>query len=501
MPKKGKFGEKNSYGIFLMDEINQLFQNNDLQQIYPSLSYASYSPLSVDYYNTRVKADFSIERLANILTELGIKDKDTVMSDEQKEKVLKCLSSSEFDRRFQTTNPVEEKIAELNAFLKGNDLPELNINEGYMRFTDTALNDSVFLEYLGEFESKCLMENLPVFYQAENIHLAEEQKQEITKIFSSVFAPYLPQPKEPVKREKKPELPYPNNLLYAIGIQTENPLSKAFEKELWEIIQKTNISDRNKDVLMQYYRDGRTQTELAEVFSVAKQRISEIVNIFPRRINKYKGTEIEKLYQKECMGELEYQNPDYPNNLLEEIGLGKINGKMSEAFQSMLEDVICSADTTKEKCTSEMLKDFYKHDFSKAEIAEKNGLSESMVSTYMSRMKQTIPAKEASELLLDELKSNDNIAMSEDSSLIVLLHMEKADPVLATIHDALAVNKLITFGDVLQAGMEQVQKTFSEAGFTAGEFSKFTEIMTDFCNQNPEEWKYRTPERTEQLDK
>ena len=110
-------------------------------------------------------------------------------------------------------------------------------------------------------------------------------------------------------------------------------------------------------------------------------------------------------------------------------------------------------------------------------------------------MQRLLPIKEVSELLLDELKSNDNIAMSEASSLIVLLHMEKADPVLADIHDALSINKLITFGDVLQAGMEQVQETFSKAGFTAGEFSKFTEIMTDFCNQNPEEWKYRTPEQ------
>ena len=215
----------------------------------------------------------------------------------------------------------------------------------------------------------------------------------------------------------------------------------------------------------------------------------------PRKIAKLKGTIIKNLYDKECMGELEYQRPDYPNNLLEAVGFGKINGKIFFFFFFMLEDVMFNADNTREKRANEILKDFYKHDFTKAEIAEKYDISEATVQTDIVRMQRLLPIKEVSELLLDELKSNDNIAMSEDSSLIVLLHMEKADPVLATIHDALSINKLITFGDVLQSGMEQVQKTFSEAGFTAGEFAKFTEIMTDFCNQNPEEWKYRTPEQ------
>ena len=59
--------------------------------------------------------------------------------------------------------------------------------------------------------------------------------------------------KSPVPKSDNPSIPkYPNNLLEEIGIHSEKPLSKAFEKRLWETIQRTNISDRNKDVLMQY---------------------------------------------------------------------------------------------------------------------------------------------------------------------------------------------------------------------------------------------------------
>ena len=224
-------------------------------------------------------------------------------------------------------------------------------------------------------ENKTFMQNAVEMYEAElNPEKVFSRKEEEipSKPLPSKHTIAEQHFKSPVPKSDNPPVPeYPNNLLQAIGIDSEKPLSREFEKNLWEIIQKTNIPDRNMDILMQYYHDGRTQAELTKDFSISRERIRQIVLGTPRKIAKLKGTIIKNLYDKECMGELEYQRPDYPNNFLEAVGFGKINGKISEGFQSMLEDIMFNADNTRGKRANEILKDFYKHDFTKAEIAEK----------------------------------------------------------------------------------------------------------------------------------
>lgn len=315
-------------------------------------------------------------------------------------------------------------------------------------------------------------------------------------------------------------LKYPNNLLMELGIViSSKPVSAEFTAQMEKLIDEAPTrqgrhSDSYKrltplsETLKLRYGEGKT---FEEIFK--QTGVKSIVASCPRRIDRLKGnpTFIEKLvslYEMEInprkeiiqkhgtfFHEPEEQETDYPNRLLEEIGFRRIEGRMSEGFQSMLEDVIFNADNSRDKHCSSMTEDFYKYGISKSEIAEKYGRIEQSVQAGIMRMKRLIPEREVAELLIDELKNNSNVSIAKDSSLIILLHMEGADSSLETIYYALTANKMITFNDVIQAGMEQIQQKFSELDFTAAEFAKFTEIMTDFCKQNPEEWKYRTPEK------
>lgn len=294
------------------------------------------------------------------------------------------------------------------------------------------------------------------------------------------------------KGEKKiSELPYPNNLLAKIGVYTEQHLSRAFEQHLIGMLKKTASNpERDLGIVQQYYRDNKTMSQIAEENSVSTARIREIIRRTTERGNIRRGNPYEKLLFKDYMHELKYQEPDYPNNILEKIGFGKVEGKLSEGFQSMLEDVMENATNAQSGNDFQMMMSFFK---------EGNSYEETDTNEAVNRMKQAIPVQEVAELLTEELKNNPEAAFSKDSSLKILLHMK--EPAFEMIYDVLTASRMQTFGDVIQAGMEQVQKQLSEVSFTAAEFSKFTELMTDFCKQSPEEWKYRTPEKTEQLGK
>ena len=119
-------------------------------------------------------------------------------------------------------------------------------------------------------ENKTFMQNAVEMYEAElnPEKVFSRKKEEIpSKPLPSKHTIAEQHFKSPVPKSDNPPVPeYPNNLLQAIGIDSEKPLSREFEKNLWEIIQKTNISDRNMDILMQYYHDGRTQAELTKTF-------------------------------------------------------------------------------------------------------------------------------------------------------------------------------------------------------------------------------------------
>ena len=159
------------------------------------------------------------------------------------------------------------------------------------------------------------------------------------------------------------------------------------------------------------------------------------------------------------MHELKYQELDYPNNILEKIGFGKVEGKLSEGFQSMLEDVMENATNAQSENDFQMMMSFFK---------EGNSYEETDTNEAVNRMKQAIPVQEVAELLTEELKNNPEAAFSKDSSLKILLHMK--EPAFEMIYDVLTASRMQTFGDVIQAGMEQVQKQLSEVSFAAAEF-------------------------------